>query len=304
MIDQIKYKVQQLIAQDKTEDAIKLLLKKVNIKTELYDSILIQSSMFWRVKKKNLNGMMSNKEFNSEVTRINKVLCQIVSFFDEYQNRELLPNGIENMQPMFDSISFNYTSETDSKNKELDEPLLDKKEKFGNFNIIHLIQKIFDPFYFYFFKKTYSKNKKLKESFPYKKEKFDNFNVIHTIRKESHPFPILAFTIVNKTGSSQIITKLGIEIAQPLLTNSIPKTRRLETIVTWDIRLPLHQGYFEYIPINPVIIGDDDAGIIQTRFYVQIGGSIVPPAQVAIYLISITFISDERKIAKFKNIRL
>lgn len=128
----------------------------------------------------------------------------------------------------------------------------------------------------------------------------DLFSIVHSTHNETGELPIVEFTVANRSGVSQIITRLECDILgyDPYL--SIPASRVLRSVATWDIVLPFEEGKCQFSPTEPILVANGDAVTIGLRFLCGIARSVlffrkraISPKGIARYTCRVRFISDQ-----------
>jgi hypothetical protein len=109
--------------------------------------------------------------------------------------------------------------------------------------------------------------------------------------------PLVKFTIANRSGATQIISHLEYDVVEYGPYESIPESRVLRSVAVWNVRLPYRKGSFEYHPLDPVLIADNDAAAITLCFYCEDDGKPISPNQTALYKLAVRFWSDQGLVA-------
>jgi hypothetical protein len=95
-------------------------------------------------------------------------------------------------------------------------------------------------------------------------------NIVSKSKQTDKPFPIWKFVLMNRSGSSQVLTEVRCEVVEYRPSAAIPVTRVLKPIAVLDVPLPFMPSgkeTFSVFPRDPILLANDDAVSIGLRFY-------------------------------------
>ncbi len=123
----------------------------------------------------------------------------------------------------------------------------------------------------------------------FKKEKARFF----LFKSKRDSFPRYTFTLMNRSGVPQIINRLQCHVIEYQPFAAVPETRILSPLVVWDIILPFGAGSFDFVPDDPVYLAAKDAVRITLRFQCEYSGKPIEPKNAGIYMVQVTFLTDQ-----------
>lgn len=124
-----------------------------------------------------------------------------------------------------------------------------------------------------------------------------SFRIVKATDIEGASLPTWKFTLMNRSGTSQVIIRLDCEIISYSAYRSHPEARVLNPIAAWDVELPDYEGVHTFFPGDPILVPTDDAVTVSVRFHCSLGDRWVSPKETAEYRMQVRFITDQDLVA-------